>query len=96
MSDRSLIYKGYIADFEKLEEGLFLFLHDNEECYTTMAVKVGLFFDLYRGDRFTTRMHNSAECGGYCLNRESIALCPVKCECAFVRDIITTINTRRR
>jgi len=96
LKDLSVVYKGYQADFDKLEDGVFLFVHDTPDCKNTLALKAGLFFDLYSGERFTHNMLGAPECGAYCLDRESTASCSVKCECAFIRDVIQVLNNRKR
>lgn len=95
ISDPEVIYLGYSADFESIENGIFLFNHDAEICKTTLATKVDSFFDLYSGERWVTRMYGTSECAGYCLDKKSTAACHVKCECAFIRDVINKINKSR-
>jgi hypothetical protein len=80
---------GYQARFEDLKAGLFLF---NHSCNGTFALEAGLFTDLYDGPIFQKRETGSDDCPEYCLNKECLDLCPVQCECAFVREIIQVIK----
>ena len=92
LSDPSLSLLGYQVDFRELEEGLFLFNHDSEDCRTSMAVRAGEFADLYTGPMFTVCMTGSDECGGHCLHVNDIAPCPNECECAYVRSILQIVK----
>jgi hypothetical protein len=94
--DQGLSFTMYEADFEKLEEGLFYFLHVPEHCRTTMVIPAKLFLDLYQGPRYPERKALSEECPRYCLDRDQLARCHVMCECACVREVIQIIRERSR
>jgi hypothetical protein len=79
---------GYQVHFQALTSGLFLF---NHSCQGTLSIKAELFTDLYKGPAFSKRKTGSKECPGHCLHKTDLAPCPVKCECAFVREIIQHI-----
>jgi len=96
LNDPTLQLNGYQADFEKLEYGLFLFTHTADGCFTTMAVRVEEFLNLYTGKKFAQRKTGSEECPGYCLQIHQLDRCDVQCECAFVREIIQIIQEPRR
>ena len=89
LNDESVILVGYLAHFEDLTLGLFLF---NHSCKTTLSLEAGLFIDLFSGPVFTEEATGGAECPGFCLKKENIMPCPVKCECAFVREILQVIK----
>ncbi|MEI6787976.1 MAG: hypothetical protein WCL49_05805 [bacterium] len=82
---------GYQVNFDHLKAGLFLFNHLNEHCLTTISLKVDEFSSLFTGDVFEDRLTGSAECPGYCLNKNSLKSCPAKCECNYVREVIQLI-----
>ena len=81
---------GYQAHFKELNTGLFFF---NHSCGITFSIKVGLFQDLYDGPIYKEKITGFEECSGCCLCEDDLRLCPVKCECAYVREIIQIINT---
>jgi hypothetical protein len=89
LSDRNLDIIGYQANFKELTTGLFYF---NHSCKGTLAVKAFFFGDLYEGPIFQRRANDSEACPRYCLHREELQLCPVECECAYVREIIQLIK----
>jgi hypothetical protein len=89
MEDPSLDIIGFQVDFDDPEEGFFLF---NHTCETTLAIRVGKFEDLYEGPIFSERLMNTDECPQYCLHKSELRPCPIKCECAYVREIIQIIK----
>lgn len=89
LSDREVRVTGYIAHFQELELGLFLFNH--EPCKTTLAVKAKRFTDLSTGSVFTERMTGTEECPGYCLHKTELSPCPGRCECAYVRNVLDRV-----
>lgn len=89
MEDPSPKFVGYQVNFDCLEEGLFLFNHD---CDTTLAIRTGIFKDLYHGPIFSERLTNTDECPQYCLHKSELRPCTAKCECAYVREIIQIIK----
>jgi hypothetical protein len=81
---------GYQVNFEQLDLGLFLFNH--LECGTTLGIPAGNFKDLYNGPVFADRLTDTKECREYCLQEDQLASCPAKCECAYVREILQTVQ----
>jgi hypothetical protein len=92
LSDGKLKINGYLADLKHIEEGLFLFTHLSRGCGSTMAVKAGDFKDLYDGPIYTERKTGSEECPGHCLHIYDLERCPAECECAYVREVLQTIE----
>ncbi|MBU1043134.1 MAG: hypothetical protein KJ915_01895 [Candidatus Omnitrophica bacterium] len=90
LADSTLAIHGYQVDFEDLVSGLFLFTHS--DCGTTMAIRAEKFTDLYSGQIFETCCKGSAECPQYCLLKDELRPCPVKCECAYVREVLQIIK----
>jgi hypothetical protein len=86
LSDSNLIVKGYTANFNHLELGIFLF--DHNLCKTTLTIKASEFTDLYDGPAYDTRLTGSENCPGYCLDNNELRICPAKCECAYIREIL--------
>ena len=85
--DQSLKMNGYMPNFKQLEDGIFFFTHDVENCLSTLAVEASLFLNLYDGPYYEVRMTRSEDCPGYCMDMGITNSCPIKCECAYVREI---------
>lgn len=92
LSDPEVALSGYQVHFVRLTAGLFLFQHERPGCGTTIALPVEEIVDLYDGPVFNQRTAGSDACPGYCLQQGNLMGCPVECECAFVRQILTTIR----
>lgn len=92
LSDVNIVSIGYQVDFDKLEAGLLLFNHMTPACGTTLAAHVGDFRGLYNGPVFRERLTGGPQCSGYCLKRDAFELCPSKCECAYVREILIIVK----
>lgn len=90
LSDPKLRMIGYQANFEELMTGLFLFTHI---CGTSFSVPAEHFEDLSRGPIFLERLNGTEECPGYCLHKNELRPCQVKCECAYVREIVQVIRS---
>lgn len=96
LADNTLELNGYKADFKELEYGLFFFTHKADGCYSTMALEVKDFQDLYNGTIYRERKTESEECPRYCLKEKQLSRCAARCECAFAREIINIIRERQR
>ena len=96
IDDESLQLNGYTADFEDLEYGLFFFTHEVNGCYSTMTMEVKGFLDLYQGKRYTKRKAEAKGCPRYCMDAKQLARCNMLCECAFAREIMHIIRTRKQ
>jgi len=92
LSDADLLVIGYQVDFFELENGFFLFNHNSPRCGTTLSISVSAFSHLYDGEVFETRKSGSEECPGYCLRESALEPCPVRCECAYVRESFQVIK----
>ncbi len=90
LSDDQLVLVGYQVDFEEVALGLFLFNHT--VCNTTLAIRAGLFKDMYFGPVFKERRTGQEDCPGYCLKKSQLAACPAQCECAWVRRLLQVIR----
>ena len=89
LMDPTVSLVGYMPTFDELINGLFLFNHD---CGTTLACEVGLFTHLYEGPIYKESKHGSADCPGYCQNKTDFSPCPVKCNCAYVRETLQVLR----
>jgi len=89
LSDPNLIVTGYMANFDRLELGIFLL--DHMICGTTLAIQASHFLDLYDGSVFSNRLTGTDDCPGYCLDKSELKLCLEKCECAYVRQVLNKI-----
>ena len=92
INDLSLKMNGYMANLNQLEDGIFFFTHNVEHCFSTLAVEAALFLNLYDGPYYEERKARSEDCPGYCIDMRMLNSCPVKCECAFVREISKIIQ----
>lgn len=93
LADPELKLAGYQAHFEDLLGGLFLFSHQHEGCYTTMAIPVGQFVSLSTLPILNTRTKHPDGCSDLCMREGTFDPCPIKCECSWVREILQIINT---
>ena len=91
ISDPQVTAIGYQVSFESLEDGCFLFNHSRADCRTTLSLGASVFFDLYEGPIYQERKTGSAQCPGYCLHTDELRICPARCECAFVRELLQII-----
>jgi hypothetical protein len=94
LADPEVTLVGYQAVMERLEAGYFLFNHLARDCGSTLSIRAGLFFDLYRGPVFAGCKFGGAECGGHCLHAQDLSPCPAECECAFVREVLQVVRAR--
>lgn len=90
LEDPSTVMIGYQVNFEHLNLGLLLFNH--LECGTTLGIPAGNFKDLYNGPVYSERMTGTEACPEYCLHENQLRPCPNQCECAYVREILQTIQ----
>ncbi len=90
MSDPNVIITGYMANFEVLDLGIFVFNHTT--CNGTFSVKGKYFMDLYEGEIYDSCKIGSDECLGYCLDHNVLKPCSAECECAYVREVIQIIK----
>ena len=91
LSDPNTKMIGYQVNFKDLELGWFLFNH--EICKTTLAIQAMHFADLHHGEVMHENMHGTTSCPTHCLNSRDLGICPVKCECNYVRNIIQDIKS---
>lgn len=92
LSDPHINVAGYMPDFRDLHLGLILFVHFDEICGTTLALKAGDLADLYEGEVFNERMTGTDKCPEYCFRKSDLMKCPNKCECSWVRKVINIIK----
>lgn len=94
--DPALEQTGYQVNFTDLRGGLFYFTHTAEGCETTMAVPVEQFTSL--SDRtFLANCQTEEQegCSNHCIRKEDLSLCPVECECVWVREVMQIIKERK-
>jgi len=91
LSDPQVKLIGYQVNFDELKTGFFMFNHLKPECLTTVSLPTELFSDLYRGEVYHERMTGSVACPGYCQHSDNLKVCPVKCECSFVREVMQIV-----
>lgn len=93
LSDPDLEIVKYRVDLDDSTAGAFIFRHD---CGSDLSLSVRHFNGLYEGPIFNVRAINSDDCPGYCLYENNLKPCEVKCECAYVRNIIGIIKRWRK
>jgi len=93
LDDPCVVLAGYQPYFEDLVSGLFLFTHAIEGCNTSMAIPVKKFVSLTDRPILNTRMREPDGCPHLCMHEEFSDHCPVKCECNWVRDVLSKINS---
>jgi hypothetical protein len=92
LTDPDLHLEGYQVNFMALGEGLFLFTHRTEECGSTIAITADRFTDMHDGPLFEENLNGKDGCDGSCLHTGIIDSCKAKCECAYVRDVLTKVK----
>ena len=91
ISDPQITAIGYQASVASLEVGCFLFNHSRLECRTTLSLPAGEFFELYEGPIYQERKLGTSACPSHCLHQDDLRACPIRCECAFVRELLQII-----
>ena len=91
VKDPDIYIVGYQVNFENLEVGKFFFTHS---CGATLTYPVEIFSSLYNGPIYEERKTGSDECPGYCLYKAELKVCPAKCKCAYVREVIQIIKDK--
>jgi len=94
LSDPELKLAGYQVHPDDLEGGIFFFTHHHEGCFTTLAIPITALLSL--NDRPLLAKRDEQLCIGseFCVHQGDLSpRRPVKCECAWVRDILQTIRT---
>lgn len=94
LKDRHLIFNGYQANFGELDQGIFFFTHEVEECGSTMGLKVRDFTPLFSGPTYGRSRQLSSDCPRYCLDKNNLSRCNAHCENAFAREIAQQIKKR--
>jgi hypothetical protein len=89
LNDADIEIIGYQVNFTRLLAGYFMF---NHICKGTFTVPAEQFKELYNGPIFSKRATGKDECNQYCLAKDELRSCPVQCECAYVREIISIIK----
>ncbi len=92
LNDKNIDLVGYQVHFEELALGIFLF---NHTCRTTLGINAKEFTDLYDGPVFTENVARGEQCPDYCLDQSNLMSCAVKCECAYVREVLQIIRSWR-
>lgn len=94
LSDPHLSFNGYQPNFGQLEQGIFFFTHDTEECGSTIGLSVFTFAPLYSGPKHTRSKQLSKDCPRYCLDKNNLNRCSAQCENAFAREISQIIKDK--
>lgn len=90
LSDNNIVITGYMANPSALDLGIFTFNH--LICKGTFSVRAGYFLDLYEHEIYGESHFGSDKCLGKCMDHDNLEACPVKCECAYVRQVIQIIK----
>lgn len=85
---------GYQVNFDDLQLGFLLFNH--RACGSTLALPVAIFRDMYEGPVYQARATGGPECPGYCIKEKCLDSCGARCECAYVREIISVVLSHHR
>lgn len=89
MNDGGVEIIGYQLFPMDLLSGLFLF---NHSCKGTFALPVSDFADLYTGPVYKERKTDTEVCPGLCHHKDNLNPCTVRCECAFIREIMQLLK----
>ncbi|BHH84878.1 hypothetical protein [Desulforhopalus sp. 52FAK] len=94
LSDPHLSFNGYQPNFGQLEQGIFFFTHNTDECGSTIGLSVRTFAPLYTGPRHTSSKQLSKDCPRYCLDKNNLKRCDAHCENAYAREISQIIKNK--
>jgi len=89
ISDPETKIVGYQVNFDNLKLGFLLFDH---VCGTTISLQVEEVKHLYDGPIYIERKTLGEECPTYCIKQSELRPCPAKCECAWVREVISILE----
>ena len=89
LKDPGLEIIEYRANLNDVAAGAFIFCHT---CGSNLSLSVRNFNGLYEGPIFNVHAKDAEKCPGYCLYKDNLKPCDVKCECAYVRNIIEIIK----
>jgi hypothetical protein len=92
LADPNISMNGYMAHYDDLHLGLFIFQHNLNGCETAVAIQAGEFVDLYKGETFKENLKGTDTCPEYCSHKSVLEPCPAKCECAWVREVIQIVR----
>lgn len=92
LNDPTLHPGGYQAHFEDLAGGLFMFTHMISGCGTSLAVEVKRFLSLSDRPILSKKGEPGDNCPQHCMREGCLEPCPEKCECNWVREVLTKIN----
>lgn len=95
LNDRDLILFGYQPYPKDPENGFLLFLHDVDDCGTTVSFNVKDFKEFFNCtdsfEAYTLGQH--AGCKGKCLRTDDISRCETEgCKGAVVREFIAKVK----
>jgi hypothetical protein len=93
--DVALRVEGYQADFEVVEDGLFMLTHVCPGCHSTLAVRVEPFGSLTSTPRDYPLKLLTNECEGHCLSKDDFAPCASQCKMRWVRDVLTILHEHK-
>jgi hypothetical protein len=85
---------GYQACLDQPNEGIFLFNHNIGDCYSTIAIEVVEFLDLYSGPIYPTAKTDLPGCGGHCHHVNDLSPCAAKCAYAHIRTIVQLLKAK--
>ena len=91
LGDPNVTIMGYMANFWQVKKGILLFMHDVNDCRTTMGKKISSFIDLYHGAVFPEVLLDTEECDDRCRKIYDLQRCDKKCYYAHLRDLIVQI-----
>lgn len=94
LDDPTIDFNGYQANFGIMDQGLFYFTHQTDECGSTMVIKAEAFLSLYTGPRYSEDKQLSKECPRFCLDRKQLQRCQAHCRYAFIREVAQIITNR--
>lgn len=95
LNDNTMKLNGYQVHFKSVEDSLFLFTHEIDQCGSTLAIPAREFLDMYSGERYLGQGGPGVgDCPGYCLHEDRLDRCNAICECAYVREVLHIIGTK--
>lgn len=92
LEDTNVTVISYKPDFMELKYGQIFFNHLIDSCKSTITLFVLAFENLYSGVRYHENRAESKECPRFCLDKDQLNRCDQRCECAYVREILSILK----
>ena len=91
LTDSNVELTGYQPHFHNILEGLYTFVHKNNDCKASFSLPVWLFVDMHEGGLHDLLLAGTSQCEGKCKKVDDMRECSQECCCAYTREIMQKI-----